>query len=151
HGNTVHGRQSVEPDRRREPLTYYHPTGPIGQVFAAFSGAAAKSQVGVVGLGTGSLAAYGASGQQFTYYEIDPAVDRLAHDTRYFTFVHDSPARVEVILGDARLTLADAPPRQYGLLVIDAFSSDAIPLHLLTREALQLYLDKLADDGLLAF
>ncbi len=151
HGNTVHGRQSVDPTRHREPLTYYHRTGPIGQVFTAFSGTAAKSRIAVVGLGTGSLAAYGEAGQHFTYYEIDPTVDRLAHDTRYFTFLHDSPARVEVILGDARLTLAEAPARQYGMLIIDAFSSDAIPLHLLTRQALQLYLDKLADDGILAF
>ncbi len=151
HGNTVHGRQSVDPARQREPLTYYHTTGPIGQVFAAFSGTDAKPRVAVIGLGTGSLAAYGEPGQQFTYYEIDPAVDRLAHDTRYFTFLHESTAQVDVILGDARLTLAEAPPRHYGLLVIDAFSSDAIPLHLLTREALQLYLEKVAEDGLLAF
>jgi spermidine synthase len=120
-------------------------------VFAALSRASAKPHVAVVGLGAGSLAAYAAPGQPFTYYEIDPAVNRLAHDSRYFTFLRDSPAQVEVILGDARLSLAEAPPRQYGLLVVDAFSSDAIPLHLLTREALELYLNKLAEDGLLAF
>ncbi len=152
HGNTVHGRQSLDPARRREPLAYYSRTGPIGQVFATFSGAAAKREVAIIGLGAGSLAAYGEAGQHFTYYEIDPAVVRIAWDERYFTFVSDSHARVDYVLGDARLTLKEkAKEHQYGLIIMDAFSSDAIPLHLLTRQALQLYKDKLADDGVMAF
>jgi hypothetical protein len=151
HGSTVHGRQSLHPSWRREPLTYYHPTGPIGEVFRTFSGKLAKPYVGIVGLGAGSLAAYGEPGQHFTYYEIDPVVARIAGDRRFFTFLADSRAKVDIVLGDARLTLAQAPDGRYGLLVIDAFSSDAIPLHLLTREAMRRYKSKLADDGLLAF
>jgi spermidine synthase len=151
HGNTVHGRQVMEPEPRDEPLTYYHRSGPIGQVFGAFSGPAAKPEVGIVGLGAGSLAAYGESGQHFTYYEIDPTVVRIARDPRYFTFLRDTKATLDIVLGDARLTLRDAPERRFGLLVMDAFSSDAIPLHLLTREALAMYVSKLADDGVLAF
>lgn len=149
HGSTVHGRQHLL--FRKEPLTYYHPTGPIGQVFRTFSGKDAKPHVGLVGLGAGSLAAYGEKGQRFTYYEIDPAVARIARDPRFFTFLGDSQADVNIVLGDARLTLAGAPPHGYGLIVMDAFSSDAIPLHLLTREALQLYLSKLADGGVIVF
>src|SRR5262249_58801214 len=102
--------------------------------------------------GVGAGRGWGTRGQEFDYYEIDPAVERIALD--YFTFLRDAKAsgvKVRVRLGDARLTLADAPPRHYGLIVIDAFSSDAIPQHLLTREALRLYLSKLAPDGLLAF
>jgi spermidine synthase len=151
HGNTVHGRQIMLPEPVDEPLTYYHRSGPIGQVFTALSGPAAKAEVAIVGLGAGSLAAYGETGQHFTYYEIDPTVKRIAEDPRYFTFLRDCKANVTVVLGDARLTLRDALDRQYGLIVMDAFSSDAIPLHLLTREALAMYASKLADDGVLAF
>jgi hypothetical protein len=148
HGNTVHGRQSLDPAQRHEPLTYYHRTGPIGQVFTAFPN---LPHVAVVGLGAGSLAAFSRPGQEFVYFEIDPTVVRIARDPAYFTFLSDAAAPVEIVLGDARLTLNDAPAHHYNLLVLDAFSSDAIPLHLLTREAMQLYLSKLAAGGLLAF
>lgn len=151
HGNTVHGRQFLDEARRRQPLTYYHPAGPIGRIFRTFSGNRAKPFVGVVGLGAGSLAGYGEAGQHFTFFEIDPVVARIAQDPRFFTFLSDCPAQVEIKLGDARLTLADVPDRRFGILIIDAFSSDAIPLHLLTREALQLYVSKVADDGIVAF
>jgi hypothetical protein len=150
HGNTVHGQQSQTRERRREALTYYHRTGPIGQVFTTFSGNDARKRVAVVGLGAGSLLAYGESGQIWTYFEIDPTVVRIAQDRRFFTFWSDCPAQKEVKLGDARLQL-QRDTGQYDLLVIDAFTSDAIPLHLLTREALQIYLARLADKGLLAF
>src|SRR5262249_31742596 len=143
HGNTVHGRQSLKAERRGEPLAYYHRTGPIGQVFEVFKGTDAKKRIAIVGLGAGSLAAYGEPGQQITYYEIDPAVIRIALDERFFTFLHESKAEITVIPGDARLTLQEAPDHSYGMLILDAFSSDAIPLHLLTREALQVYLAKL--------
>jgi hypothetical protein len=149
HGNTVHGWQSLDPKRRHDPLGYYHRSGPIGQVFAAFSGKDAKPHIGLAGLGAGSLAAYGEEGQHFTYYEIDPTVKKIASE--YFTFVPDSRAHVDVVLGDARLTMKGAPDHRYGIIVMDAFSSDSIPLHLLTREALDLYKTKLADDGILAF
>jgi hypothetical protein len=149
HGNTVHGRQ--DPRHPSEPLSYYFRTGPIGQVFDTFLGSAAKPEVAIVGLGAGSLAAYGQPGQHFTFFEIDPSVVRIAENKQLFSYLSDSRAEVDIVLGDARLTLRDASDQKYGLLVIDAFSSDSIPLHLLTREALGLYLSKLADDGILAF
>jgi spermidine synthase len=151
HGTTMHGMQSQEPERAREPLTYYHPTGPIGQVFAAFNGAEAKQRVGVVGLGAGSMACYAGPGQTWTFYEIDAAVERIARDPRYFTFLRDCAPQANVVLGDARLSLRGAPNGGFDLLVLDAYSSDAIPIHLLTREAAALYLDKLAPDGVLVF
>lgn len=151
HGGIVHGGQSLDPARRREPLLYFSRSGPIGQVFNVFGGAAAKSTVGVIGLGVGSLAAYGQTGQRWTFFEIDPAIEALAENPRYFTFLRDSPAAIEVTLGDARLSLEHVPDGQYGLLIVDAFSSDAIPVHLLTREALQLYAHKIDATGLLAF
>jgi hypothetical protein len=149
HGYTVHGRQ--DPLHPKEPLSYYFRGGPIGQLFSAFSGSAAKPEVAIVGLGTGALAAYGQSGQHFTFYEIDPSVVRIAKDRKLFTYLADSSAAIDIVTGDARLTLKDAPDGHYGILVIDAFSSDSIPVHLLTKEALRLYLSKLASDGILAF
>jgi hypothetical protein len=151
HGNTVHGQQNMTPEHRREALTYYFSTGPIGQVFRAFSGKNAKKEIAIVGLGAGSLAAYGEAGQHMTFYEIDPVVERIARDPRYFTFLQDSPADIDIVLGDARLMLRAAADHQYDMIIVDAFSSDSIPLHLLTREAVQLYTEKLVDDGVLIF
>jgi hypothetical protein len=149
HGSTLHGMQSLDPRRSREPLAYYHRTGPIGQVFAALTGRDSMKNVGLVGLGAGSTACYGEPGQEFTFFEIDPAVERMARDPRYFTFLRDCPAKV--ILGDARLSLKNTKGHEYGLIILDAFSGDAIPMHLLTREALNLYLAKTTGDGVLAF
>ena len=151
HGFTTHGAQSLDPARRREPLTYFHRTGPLGQVFAVFSGPKAKKEVAVIGLGTGTIACYGQAGQHFTFYEIDPAMERIARDPRYFTYLADCPAHVKVILGDARLSLRGAPESFYDMIILDAFSSDAIPIHLVTREALSLYLSKLKQGGVLVF
>jgi SAM-dependent methyltransferase len=151
HGSTVHGREDWTEERPREPLTYYHRSGPIGRLFKSFQAEPEKRRrIAVVGLGAGSLAAYGQRGQEFTFYEIDPTVEQIARDERYFTFLHDCRARLRIIRGDARLKLQD-DERFYDLLVIDAFTSDAIPLHLLTREALAIYLRRLAPGGLLAF
>jgi hypothetical protein len=150
-GTTEHGRQSLEPGREREPLSYFHRSGPIGQVFGAIPSSRGGAPVAVIGLGTGSLACHGRAGQEFTFYEIDPAVLRIARNPRYFKFLETCPPAIRVVLGDARHSLPAAPDRHYGLIILDAFSSDAIPSHLLTREALRLYLDKLADPGLLAF
>ena len=149
-GTTKHGAQSLDPARQQEPLSYYHRTGPIGQVFAAIP-AQVTPRVAVIGLGAGSLACYGTPGQQFTFYEIDPTVVRVARDPRYFTFLQLCPPDIGVVPGDGRLSLGAAPDSSYGLIVLDAFSSDAIPSHLLTREALRLYLRKLDGSGLLAF
>jgi hypothetical protein len=151
HGTTIHGAQSLNPTRRGEPLTYYHPTGPVGQVFEMFSNKPNRNRVAIIGLGTGSLACYAAPGQDWTFYEIDPAVARIARDPRYFTFLRDCPAKMDVILGDGRLSLAQAPDSHFDLIVLDVFSSDAIPVHFLTREAINLYLAKLSQGGILLF
>ena len=150
-GTTVHGSQSVDADRQHEPLTYYHRTGPLGQVFLLSSESNAKRHIAVVGLGVGSMACYGEPGQHFTFYEIDPAVQRIAGDPRYFTFLQNCRPKIDVVLGDARRSLESSPDRHFGLIVLDAFSSDAVPAHLLTQEALGLYFRKLAANGVLAF
>ncbi|HUU85739.1 MAG TPA: fused MFS/spermidine synthase [Phycisphaerae bacterium] len=151
HGRTKHGIQSTDPARSDEPLAYYHRTGPVGDVFDGLSESRPTARVAIIGLGVGAIAAYAEPDQHFTFYEIDPGVARIAADTRYFTFLAHCRAPCDVVLGDGRLTLGDAPDRQYDLIILDAFSSDAIPTHLLTREAVELYLEKLADDGLLVF
>jgi hypothetical protein len=152
HGRILHGRQSLDPKRRRVPLTYYYPTGPIGQVFKALKPDPTKKDFALVGLGIGSVAAYAEPGQQWTFYEINPAVERIARNPDYFTYVDDCQERgidLKVVLGDARLQL-NKPGERYDLIVVDAFSSDSIPIHLITREAFQVYLRRLADDGILA-
>jgi hypothetical protein len=157
-GTTLHGAQVLSPPLRETPLTYYHRSGPIGQVFRAFNTNPGR-KVGVFGLGAGTMACYGLPGQQMTFFEIDPVVRAIAFDTdRYFTYVADARkrgVRVDLIFGDARLTLdrQDLPREvdRYGILVVDAFSSDAIPFHLITREALALYLRKVCQDGLICF
>jgi hypothetical protein len=151
HGSTIHGIQSMDPSKSLEPRSYYHNDSPISQVFAVLNQKVAGVAVAVVGLGAGTLACHGQPGQAFTFYEIDPAVERIARDARYFTYLRDCGPKPHVVLGDARFTLKMARNRQYGLIVIDAFSSDSIPLHLLTREALRLYLDKLDEGGIVAF
>ena len=148
HGSTLHGAQSLL--HPREPLTYYHRAGPLGQIFAATAEKAGRRRVAVVGLGTGTVAAYGNAGEAWTFYEIDPGILKIARDPRYFTYLRDSPAHIDVVLGDARLSLTHAPPHAYDLIIVDAFNSDAIPVHLLTREALGVYLDKLAPGGIVA-
>lgn len=150
HGNTIHGAQSTDPRRRLEPLSYYHPDGPAGQAFRVLSSPTSASDVAVIGLGTGSLACYGRAGQHWTFYEIDPAVERIARDPKLFTYLRDCPPVSDVVVGDARLSLADAPGRHFGAIVVDAFNSDSIPVHLLTRQALGLYLDRLAEGGIIA-
>jgi hypothetical protein len=166
HGTTLHGTQFLHPqDRRDEPLTYYHRSGPIGEVMMAYNGDDTppdKMNLGVIGLGTGSMAGYARNGQHLTFYDIDPIVKRFSFDKGeepypYFTFVQDARERgatLELVLGDARLTMERKQLKdseKYGVIVVDAFSSDAIPIHLITREAMKVYLDKLTEDGLLCF
>ncbi|MFO0947831.1 MAG: fused MFS/spermidine synthase [Planctomycetota bacterium] len=152
HGTTFHGRQSLDPKRQCQPLAYYYPTGPIGDVFREIGQQPGVTSIGLIGLGAGGMVAYSKPGQHFVYYEIDPAVKRIAEDPRFFTFLsHCVQGTYEVILGDGRLRLVEAPEKQFQLIILDAFSSDSIPMHLVTREALQLYLSKLADGGVLAF
>jgi hypothetical protein len=152
HGTTVHGIQSLEVARKSEPLSYYHRTGPFGQAIEALGKAYTRQPVAVIGLGAGASICYAQAGQSWTFYEIDPAVIHVARDGGYFSFLRDATnITVDYKLGDARLRLREAPPAHYGLIISDAFSSDVPPLHLLTREAMELYLSKLAPDGLIVF
>ena len=149
HGTTLHGQQSTDPVLRRMPLTYYGPGSGAGIAFANASrlfGPAAR--VGVVGLGTGSLACYRQNGQDWTFFEIDPAVLGYSRN-RTFTYISDCAPTSRVVLGDARLELAKVRPASIDLLAIDAFSSDAIPIHLLTDEAFGVYERALAPRGVL--
>lgn len=145
-GTTTHGMQ--DPADPATPLGYYHPDGPIGDVFTSGVDAPARD-VAVVGLGSGALAAYGRPGDTFTYYEIDPAVARIASDQAYFSYLADSAADTDIVLGDGRLSL-ERTEDLYDIVVLDAFSSDAIPIHLLTAEAVQDYLAHLRAGGVLA-
>ena len=151
HGNTVHGVQRRDAGHLQAPQAYYVPSGPVGQVFATLGLGAGTRPVGVVGLGAGGLACYGGAGQSWHFFEIDPLVAEIARDPRYFTFLRDCPPHSEIVLGDGRLTLSRVPDAHFGAIVLDAYSSDAIPVHLLTREALSLYLRKLAPGGVLVF
>ncbi|HET6573166.1 MAG TPA: hypothetical protein VFG68_06160 [Fimbriiglobus sp.] len=199
HGTTLHGMQATESttfpvvddvkvlgamspwnalltrgaqtawDFRQEPLTYYHRTGPVGKIFHRFRAIDPTGDVAMVGLGSGTVAAYARPGQKLTFYEIDPTVIALVEHPRVmnpeevakgekplmgpFTYLADARRRgatIELVLGDARLKLEEQTDRRYGLLLVDAFSSDSIPVHLLTREALLLYKDRLTEHGLLA-
>lgn len=149
HGTTLHGVQRYLPARSDDPLGYYGRSGPIGDVFEALGPSRIRS-VAVAGLGAGGLAAYAQPGQRWRFFEIDPDVRRIAGDPRYFGYLSKAPADMEVILGDARLSLAESQER-FDLIILDAYSSDAIPVHLLTREALALYQKKLTERGVLVF
>jgi hypothetical protein len=148
HGTTTHGAQDLSPRLRRTPISYYHHGSPIGQFLLSVP-PRVTANVAIIGLGTGSIACYSAPGERWTFYEIDPTVERIARDTRLFTYLRDCRGEFKVVLGDARLKLKRAPGRRYGLIVADAFSSDAIPVHLLTREALALYRSKLRKRGII--
>jgi hypothetical protein len=147
-GTTVHGAQSTDPSRRSDPLSYYARSGPLGDVFSEIP-RGTSSNVGVVGLGTGATAAYGLRDEHWTFFELDPAVEQIARDSTYFTYLRDSPADIRVVLGDGRRSLLRATDGAFRLLILDAFSSDAIPVHLLTQQALALYFSKLAREGVL--
>lgn len=149
HGTTLHGKQWLDPSKRPEPVSYYHRKGPVGEVFSEFSGRKKKTRIAVTGLGTGSIAAYAGPGQEIDFYEIDPAVKRISTDPDFFSFLSECRARWKVVLGDARLTMEKAPPDHYGIIILDAFSSDSIPVHLLTKEAVNLYFSKLNRNGVL--
>ena len=146
-GSIDHGLQFLSPVRRDLPTTYYGPDSGIGTILKA-AGAPSPLRVGLIGLGVGTLAAYGRRGDYFKFYEINPLVVRLANQE--FSFLHDSQATIEVVLGDGRLALQREPPQGFDVLVVDAFSGDAIPVHLLTREAMVLYFRHLKPFGVLA-
>lgn len=159
HGGTSHGIQSLDPAQSREPLAYYTRSGPAGTILRALqaktlygrNGEVRKPLWAVVGLGAGAMACYLEPGESLTYYEIDPTVNRIASNPRYFTFLSQCAPAARIVLGDARLKLRYAPDGSYDLIVLDAFNGDTIPMHLMTREALELYLRKLAPGGMIAF
>jgi spermidine synthase len=146
-GTITHGLQFLGPARRDKPISYYGANSGIGVAFAALA-PRGPLRVGVIGLGTGTIAAYGHAGDLDTFYEINPLVVQVAQQD--FSFLRDSKARIAFELGDARLTLERQPPQKFDLLAVDAFSSDSIPVHLLTIEAFQLYFRHLRSDGILA-
>ena len=147
HGTTQHGQEDRTTEGRPVPLMYYHPTGPAGRLIASLP--PGPRRVAAVGLGCGALAAYARPGDAWTFYEVDPAVETLARDPAYFRALASAPAFIPVVIGDARRTLADVPDGSLDLLVLDAFNSDAVPTHLLTREAFTLYAQKLKPDGVI--
>ncbi|MEM9911489.1 MAG: fused MFS/spermidine synthase, partial [Pseudomonadota bacterium] len=151
-GTTIHGGQRLVDDTaaRPQPIHYYHPNGPIAQVVTSERGRSAKS-IGVVGLGVGSLSCYSLPHQSWQYYEIDPMVLEIARKTEFFRFMEVCAGDDPVHLGDARITLAAQSPQAYDVLVIDAYSSDSVPVHLTTNEAISLYMDHLSEDGILVF
>lgn len=152
HGGIRHGTQLVSPDRARRliPLSYYNDAGPLGSIFAGFAATAPSGRVAVAGLGVGTIASYARPGQEFVFFEIDPEVVRIARDPRWFSFLADCDGAVRVVVDDARLALDREPDGSLALLVIDAFTGDSVPAHLLTAEAFELYGRKLTPDGILA-
>ena len=151
-GTTLHGAQIQIPGAPLTPITYYHPTSPVGEVVRVLRRRGLTRNSAVVGLGTGSMACHSRPGERWTFYEIDPLVEQIARDTRLFTFLRDCRGSFGVVLGDARISMArERSAAPYGLIALDAFSSDAIPTHLLTKQAIELYRSRLAPGGVLAF
>ncbi len=150
HGSTLHGAQQVGPARRRERHTYYHAGSGFGRAYAALAAAnKLPKRVGAIGLGAGEIACYRSEGQDWTFFEIDPAVARIAAGGRWFRYLPECAPNARIVLGDGRLTLAREPAAAFDLLVLDAFASDSIPTHLVTREAFKLYLEKLPPAGII--
>jgi len=154
HGAIMHGGQLLDAQYRGQPADYFGPTSGYGRLFAALNDAKpGPRKIGVIGLGAGVVGAYGRAGDTMIFYEISPKVIEI--ERREFTFLRDSPARMEVIVGDGRLSLEkelkSPGPRGYDVLGIDAFSGDSIPMHLITREAMALYVRHLAPDGVIVF
>lgn len=149
HGTTFHGLQFQHPDKRSLPTAYYGFTSGIGLLIRSQPQHHPPRRIGVIGLGVGTIAYYGREGDVIRFYEINPDVERLAR--KYFTYLSNSQADIQIILGDGRLSLENEPPQNFDILVLDAFSSDAVPVHLLTKEAMEIYLKHLKPDGVLAF
>jgi len=149
HGDTIHGIESTDPARAGEPLSYYYAGGSVSDVIDLMRSRGKPQRFGVLGLGAGTMASYADASHHVRFYEIDPSVEPMAR--RFFTFVPRCGANCDIIIGDGRLQLAREPAGAFDLLLLDAFSSDSVPTHLVSREALQMYLSKLAPDGVLLF
>jgi SAM-dependent methyltransferase len=150
HGTTLHGAEALTPRWRCNPLVYYATSTPIGQVFLGEQQAKPALRIGAVGLGTGSVAAYVRASDRLTFFEIDPLVIKISSDPRHFAYTtRCARGPVNYVLGDARLTLAQQPTGVFDILLIDAFSSDSVPTHLLTVQAVRGYLTHLRPDGVL--
>lgn len=151
HGTTKHGAQRLAAHLQTTPLTYYSRPGPMGQLFKVFENQDKNWEIGAVGLGAGALVCYSKKQQYWTLYEIDPLVIKIAQDPKYFSYLKRCSKNSQIKVGDARLSLASEKDQKFDLLIMDAFSSDSVPTHLLTREAIELYFTKLKPDGILAF
>ena len=149
HGNIMHGKQYLAQDFRTEPTSYYTRSSGIGRLLESLHPRRDPIKVGIIGLGTGTIAAYGSKGDTYRFYDINPGVVAIAQ--RDFSFLKDSDATIELPLGDARLKLEREAPQGFDVLAIDAFSSDAIPVHLITREAVEVYLKHMKPEGVIAF
>ena len=149
-GATRHGMQSVDPARSTEPMAYYHRTGPLGDIFTAWR-APAGAHVGIVGLGVGGIAAYAEPGQRFTFFELDPGVVKIATDPQYFTYLSQCRGTYDIVLGDGRESLEKTPDGSFDLLILDALQDGLIPPHLVSPDAVRMYLRKLTALGLLVF
>ncbi len=149
-GTTIHGMQVLTADGSTEPRSYYYRDGPLGQVMTARLADPQPVRIGAVGLGTGAVAAYGRPGDRIEFIEIDPAVVAIARDPRLFTYLSDSQASVDVVVADGRLALERTPPASFDVLVLDAFSSDAVPVHLLTTEAFAISVATVRPGGVIA-
>jgi len=152
HGSTIHGMQRISGMKECHPASYYHPSGPAGQYFRAIPPSAPPMRVALVGLGSGALTCYARPGERWDLFELNPAMAWVASEPLLFSFVTNSKAsQKEIVLGDARLSLERQPDARYDIIVVDAFSSDAIPLHLVTREAIASYAAHLTGHGVMLF
>ena len=149
HGDTIHGMESTEPERAAQPLSYYYRGGSVSDVVEMLQQRGTPQRFAVLGLGTGTMGSYSDDAHRVTFYEIDPAVEPIAR--QYFTFLRQCAANCDVVIGDGRLQLAREPDNTFDMLLLDAFSSDSIPTHLLSEEALRMYLSKLKPRGVLLF
>ncbi len=154
HGGILHGEQRIDSDEARfSPRSYYHREGPLGQVMDTLTKNRAHPRIAALGMGTGTIAAYGTRDNDITFYELDPNIVEIAQDPKYFTYVDDCKRRwcnLRIVVGDARLQIIQTPDT-YDAVIVDAFSSDSIPIHLITKEAVENYLQKIESDGLLVF
>jgi spermidine synthase len=148
HGTTMHGAEAIDPARRCQPLVYYAPAAPIGQVFRGLEARKSALSIGAIGMGVGTVAAYVRAADRLRFFEIDPLVVGVATDPALFGYIHGcAKGPIDWVVGDARLTLAREPRDEYDLLLVDAFSSDSVPAHLLTVEAMRGYLSHIKPDG----